>query len=323
MGNPLVDILNLVQDSFLEENGLHKGIMHLIDRDRKNELLELLHDCSRTIEVGGSCPNTISTLSLLGARVALTGKIGKDSYGRAFEQKIIEKGIASFLRRGEFDTGVCTILITPDKERTMNTYLGACREFSVEDLPEDMIRQSRYFYITGYMWDTKKQKEAVSYAFELAKKHGVKIVFDLADPFAVERHRGDFLRLIESAADIVFANAEEARLLYDTGRNVKPDVTSITTSLGEHVDIAVVKNGAMDTYIFAEGGLITVPSFTTDVQDTTGAGDNFAAGFLYGLIQGHSLRDCGRTASFVASKTIEKVGAQAPENIGELLKTIQ
>ena len=322
MGNPLVDVLYQVHDSFLEENGLNRGIMHLIDKKRKDELLRLVQDPNRTVEVGGSCPNTISTLALLGARVALTGKIGNDEHGRTFEQKILEKGIASYLRSDTQDTGVCTILITPDKERTMNTYLGACREYSVEDLPEDMIQQSRFFYVTGYMWDTKKQKEAVSYAFEVAKKHGVKIVFDLADPFAVERHREDFLRLIERAADIVFANAEEAHLLYDAKGVSRPDVSEVTKFLGKHSSIAVVKNGADDTHICSEGKLIKVSSFKTEVQDTTGAGDNFAAGFLYGLIGGFPLKDCGRFASFVASKTIEKIGAQAPENIREQLNTI-
>jgi len=322
MGNPLVDILTSVQDSFLDENGLHRGIMHLIDKERKNELLRLVQGGSRTVEAGGSCPNTIATLALLGARVALTGKIGRDEHGRTFEQKITEKGIASFLRSDTLDTGVCTILITPDKERTMNTYLGACRKYSIEDLPVDIIQQSRFFYVTGYMWDTKKQKEAVSYAFEVAKKYGVKIVFDLADPFAVERHRDDFLRLIEQAADIVFANAQEAHLLYDVHEQERRDVSEVTKSLGVHCEIAVVKNGADDTHIFSNDTLITVPSFQTEVQDTTGAGDNFAAGFLYGLIRGFPVRDCGRFASFIASKTIEKIGAQAPEDIREQLKSI-
>jgi sugar/nucleoside kinase (ribokinase family) len=322
MGNPLVDILTLVHDSFLEEKGLNRGIMHLIDKERKNELLGLVLDSKRTVEVGGSCPNTIATLALLGARVALTGKIGTDEHGLIFEQKIGEKGIASYLRSDTLDTGVCTILITPDKERTMNTYLGACRKYSVDDLPVDMIQQSRFFYVTGYMWDTRNQKEAVNYALEVAKKYNVKIVFDIADPFAVERHRDDFLRIIEQAADIVFANAQEAYLLFDAHAAGKQDVSEATRFLGSLCEIAVVKNGVDDTHIYSKGTLITVPSFKTDVQDTTGAGDNFAAGFLYGLIRGFPIKDCGRIASFVASKTIEKIGAQAPENIRERLESI-
>jgi sugar/nucleoside kinase (ribokinase family) len=322
MGNPLVDVLFNVEDSFLEANGLRKGIMHLIDKKRKDELLHLLAGRESVEEIGGSCPNTIVTLALLGAKVALTGKIGTEEYGDHFEESIKEKGIASYLRRSTHDTGVCTILITPDKERTMNTYLGACREYTVDDLPVDMITNSRYFYVTGYMWDTKNQKEAISYALEVAKRHGVKVVFDIADPFAVERHRDNFLQIIEDSADIVFANAQEAHLLNEAQLLNKAKLETATECLGRLCELAVVKNGAHDTTIYSIEGTLKVPSYKTRVMDTTGAGDNFAAGFLYGLIQGLPLEQCGQIASFVASKTIEKIGAQAPKNIRELVRPL-
>jgi sugar/nucleoside kinase (ribokinase family) len=322
MGNPLVDVLFNVEDSFLEMNGLNRGIMHLIDKKRKDELLKLLDGRDRVVEIGGSCPNTIVTLALLGASVALTGKIGCDEYGDRFEESVKKKGIVSYLRRSTCDTGICTILITPDKERTMNTYLGACREYTVDDLPIDMIASSRYFYVTGYMWDTKNQKEAISYALEAAKRHKVKVVFDIADPFAVERHRDEFLQIIEHSADIVFANAQEAYLLQEAHLLKKRNVETATARLGRLCELAVVKNGAHDTHMYSIGSTIKVPSYKTRVMDTTGAGDNFAAGFLYGLIQGLPLEQCGRIASFVASKTIEKIGAQAPINIRELIQPL-
>jgi len=322
MGNPLVDVLINVDDEFLTENGLNKGIMHLIDKEQKNALLGLLSEREKVVEIGGSCPNTMATLALLGTRVALTGKIGNDEYGKHFEEKIKQKEIDSYLRYDNCDTGVCTILITPDKERTMNTYLGACRKYTIDDLPVEMIVGSRYFYFTGYMWDTKNQKEAVSYALEVARKHGVKIVFDIADPFAVERHRADFMQIIEHAADVVFANAQEAHILHDSHLFDARDVSRLTESLGRLCELAVVKNGAHDTHMYASGSIFKVPSFKSDVKDTTGAGDNFAAGFLYGLIRDLPLEQCGRIASFVASKTIEKVGAQAPKNIAALLEPI-
>jgi sugar/nucleoside kinase (ribokinase family) len=320
MGNPLVDVLVTVEDHFLAENDLNRGIMHLVDKDRKNLLQTLVQDRPKIIEIGGSCPNTISTLAQLGVRVALTGKIGDDEYGRAFEEKTISRGIDSYLRRGDYDTGVCTIFITPDKERTMNTYLGACREYSVDDLPVEAIANSRFFYFTGYMWDTKHQKEAISYALEIAKKHGVSIVFDVADPFAVERHRGDFLHIIKHSVDIVFANAQEAHLLRDAHLVSTSDVREAAECLGSTCELAVVKNGGGDTLMFESGSLLTIPSFSSKVLDTTGAGDNFAAGFLFGLIKGYPIELCGRIASFVAAKTIEKIGAQVPENIGSLLE---
>lgn len=320
LGNPLVDILINVYDDFLVQGNLHRGIMHLIDVERKTRLLELTRGKERVMEVGGSCPNTIATLALLGARVALTGSIGNDPYGSFFEDRLKEKGIDSFLCRSKEDTGVCIILITPDRERTMNTYLGACREYRKEHVPVEMVAGSRFFYFTGYMWDTENQKEAVTYAMDIAKKNGVKIAFDLADPFAVERYRREFLRIIEDTVDIVFANAREAHLLHSSRLPEDEDVYQAAAHLGGLCEVAVVKNGARDTHLSTGGTIITIPGFKIDVRDTTGAGDSFAAGFLYGMVKGYPLDACCRIASFVASRTIEKIGAQAPENLKRLLE---
>jgi len=362
LGNPLVDILAVVGDDFLTANGLNRGIMHLIDEERKDTLIQMLRErgygiaentgdeahpiheadyekTGRTpggkhlstgtgaestadlvFEAGGSCPNTIATLALLGASTALAGAIGHDEYGRIFSEKIREKGINSFLREVPTDTGICIVLITPDRERTMNTYLGACRSFCREDIAADMIEKSRFFYFTGYMWDTANQKGAVARAIQTAKKNGVKVVFDIADPFAVERHRLDFLKIIEESADIVFANAMEAHILYDTGG--QKDISTAVRKMGRLCEIAIVKNGAEDTYISYSGEMVKIPSFRTEVWDTTGAGDNFAAGFLYGLINNFEPEKCCTMASFVASKTIEKIGAQAPVDIKKQLDKI-
>ncbi len=324
LGNPLVDVLVNVEESFLEENGLTKGIMHLIDRHRKEALLGKLEGREIFTEVGGSAPNTISTLALLGARTALTGSVGRDTYGEVFRDKMREKSIDSFLsvKEGE-DTGVCIIPITPDKERTMNTYLGACREYTYADLPEAAIAGSRFFYFTGYMWDTENQKEAITRAISIARSGGARIVFDIADPFAVERHRDDFLQLIRETADIVFANAQEAHFLKEAQMLSGDTACEDARYLGRLCEVAVVKDGPRDTHIINSSDLVTVPSFTCCVEDTTGAGDNFAAGFLYGLINDLPLDRCGRVASFVASKTIEKLGAHAPENILQLVEKVR
>jgi len=362
MGNPLVDILAVVDDNFLSTNGLNRGIMHLIDKERKDKLIQTLKErgcsmaentgseansihkenCKKTglnpdgtrlaigagadsmaglvYEAGGSCPNTIATLALLGARTALAGGIGHDEYGRIFAEKIREKGISSYLHKGPANTGICIVLITPDKERTMNTYLGACRSFSKEDIEAEMIEKSGFFYFTGYMWDTANQKEAVTHAIKIAKKNGVKIVFDIADPLAVERHRLDFLKIIEESADIVFANAMEAHILYDNRE--QKDIRNAVRQMGRLCEIAVIKNGAEDTHISYSGEMVKIPSFRAEVRDTTGAGDNFAAGFLYGLINNFETEKCCTIASFTASKTIEKIGAQAPIDIKSQLDKI-
>ncbi len=314
MGNPLVDILVNVDEVFLQTHNLNKGIMHLIDENRRQLLLDHIQGKNIQMEAGGACANTMTALGLLGLRVALTGKIGDDELGQVFEEKILQKNVQSYLKKQNTKTGTSIILITPDKERTMNTHLAACREFQEEDLPAEMIENSGWFYFTGYMWDTENQKSALKKALKIARKCGVQIIFDPADPFAVERYRENFLDLIENHANIVLANAQESEILMNT------DIVSGIKKMGEMVDVAVVKNGAEDTHIYSNGKHITVPSFKTMVKDTTGAGDNFSAGFIYGLIKGYPLELCGKIASFVASKTIEKIGAQVPENIKELVE---
>ncbi len=314
LGNSLVDILVHIDEDFLRLNRLNKGIMHLIDKNKRARLLRAIKDKKKEMQVGGSCPNTIATLALLGLNVALAGKIGNDELGAIFQEKITEKGVISYLKKEEGDTGTSIILITPDKERTMNTHLGVCREFKKEDLPLHIIKNSHIFYFTGYMWDTENQKEATWYALNTAKKSGVKIVFDVADPFAVERYREDFLKLIEEDVDIVLANASEAQIL------TKTNIDKGINRLRKLCDMAVIKNGEKDTIIGNKKNITSVPVFKSSVEDTTGAGDNFAAGFIYGLMKGYSIELCGRIASFVASKTIEKIGAQAPDNIRKLVE---
>lgn len=315
IGNPLVDILTYTDEDFLKSNNLNKGVMHLIDLEQKRALLNSLQSNSFeiTTEIGGSCPNTLTTLSKLGIKTALAGKIGNDELGNLFKSKIQQKNVDSFLKRGNLDTGTSIIFITPDGERTMNTYLGACQEFSDNDLSEEMIKNSKYFYFTGYMWDTEPQKAAIIKAIEIAKTNNVRIVFDLADPFAVNRYKNDFLDLLEKHIDISLANAEEAKIL--TGLNPKEAANEI----GKFCTTTVIKNGQYETYIMNNKNLYTIESFSTEVVDTTGAGDNFAAGFLYGLLEGLPIEDCGKIASFIALKCIEKIGAHAPDNILELV----
>ncbi|UCB44519.1 MAG: adenosine kinase [Spirochaetota bacterium] len=314
LGNPLMDILVYVDDDFIKNNNLMKGVMHLIDDNESKKLLHLIDDKKKELQAGGSCPNTMVALALLGLNTALAGKIGNDELGNIYQKKIVEKGVISYLKQYDCDTGTSIILITPDKERTMNTYLSACREFCKEDLQAEMIENSSLFYFTGYMWDTDNQKEATRYAIEVAKSNKVPIVFDVADPMAAERYREDFIPMIQESIDIVLANACEAQIL--TGKDIEESVTI----LNRLCPTAVIKNGEKDTLIADKGEVFSIPVFKSNVKDTTGAGDNFAAGFIYGILKGYDIPLCGRIASFVASKTIEKIGAQAPDNIRTLLE---
>ncbi|MBT3276003.1 MAG: adenosine kinase, partial [Spirochaetales bacterium] len=197
---------------------------------------------------------------------------------------------------------------TPDSERTMNTYLGANREFTKGDINFDIVADSRFLYFTGYMWDTDLQKQAVMSAIEIGKRNGAVVAFDVADPFAVNRNRDAFIELIEKNVDIVFANREEAKLLFGT-----ETANDAAEKLSTVCDIAVVKDGAAGSLVKRSHGAVErIPVRNVKAVDTTGAGDMYAAGFLYGIISGLSDREAGICASYLASRVVETWGAQFP-----------
>ncbi len=305
IGNTLIDIFFNVSEHRLSRLGLHKGTMHLIDLERRSELLELEKTEEPHYSCGGSAPNTLITLSLFGVMTALAGKIGRDSFGRIYDEKLSELEIYSELKTCGSSTGSSIILITPDSERTMNTYLGANREFGVEDINPELIAASDYFYFTGYMWDTDNQKNAILRTIEIAEKNGTKIIFDVADPFAVSRNREDFLTLIKNHVYMTFANGEESRILFDNY-----DAGECAKSLGKLCPVAVVKNGKHGSYIFSEGQLSEIPVKGKAPVDTTGAGDTYAAGFILGLCKGFSLHESAHLASFLAGEIVQQHGAQ-------------
>jgi len=304
IGNPLVDILTQVEDSHLTVLNLNKGVMHLIEEDARKILLTKLKRFPLTISAGGSCPNTMITLAMCKLKVILSGKIGNDKYGTLFEKQIKRNGVVSGIIKGKGMTGSSIILISEDYERTMNTYLGMCRAFTKKDLDVRKLKQSKFLYFTGYMWDTETQKEAILYAIEIAKKYGVKIVFDVADPFAVKRNKQEFSQLIKEHTDIVFANEEEAKMLF----SIKTEQLVIE-KLSQYCDIAVVKCGTKGSMI-KKDRLYLIPSFRVNAIDTTGAGDMYSAGFLYGLCHNYDLLICGKIASFLASRVVMQIGAQ-------------
>ncbi len=305
IGNTLIDIFSSVEDGVLTKLGLHKGTMHLITLERRTELLNFVTSSSPYYSCGGSAPNTLITLSLFGIKTALAGKIGKDEYGKIYEDKLAELDIIPELKTCSSSTGSSIILITPDSERTMNTYLGANREFCEEDINPGLIADAEYFYFTGYMWDTENQKKAILKTIEIAEKNGTKIIFDVADPFAVSRNREDFLGLIEKHAYITLANGEEARILFDNY-----DAGECAKSLGKLCPVAAVKNGKHGSYIAAEGKVLSIPVKGKTPVDTTGAGDTYAAGFILGLCKNYSLYDSALLASLLAGEIVQQHGAQ-------------
>jgi sugar/nucleoside kinase (ribokinase family) len=328
IGNPLIDLNYLVEDSDLEALGLHKGIMHLIDTARRDAIVGYLKDRPFTYTPGGDCPNTMINLALLGVPTALSGKIGQDDFGRLYEERLQACGVQSDLSSGPGRTGSSIILVTPDGERTMNTYLGMCQEYGQDDVHRNLLVQANCVYFSGYGWDTEKQKDANRLAVSLAEAMGKVVAFDLADPFAVGRSREDFLWLLERYVDVAFANGEEMRLMFQVD-----DLQSCIKRLAAIVPVCAVKDGARGSWVVFKGEITHIPAHPVEVHDATGAGDTYAAGFLYGLItaagadglggcpdlcclNNDAVVESGRIASWLASKIITRHGAQLlPEEV--------
>ncbi len=317
IGNPLIDIIVNVSFEDLSVLELTKGTMNLIGLEKRLELTEFIKTKNNPVfSCGGSCPNTVITLAAMGIETTLAGKVGKDEYGAIYRENLAKLGVHDSLADSQSVTGSSIILVSPDSDRTMNTYLGANREFGPEDVREKDISSSDFFHFTGYMWDTENQKAAVRKALEISKKSDVKISFDIADPFAVNRYREMFLELIEKDCDIVFANRDEASVLFDN-----QDPAECCVRMGRMCETAVVKNGKKGSFVCHRGKLYVIPVQGPETPiDTTGAGDTYAAGFLYGLCRGLSIEESGTAASLLAGQIIKQKGAQFSREKAESLK---
>ena len=321
IGNPLIDVIVNVTDNDLKTLGLYKGTMNLINREKRLELSEFIKAKKEpSFSCGGSCPNTIITLSALGIKSTLAGKIGDDEYGTIYRERLTALNVRDNLAVSDKNvTGSSIILITPDSERTMNTYLGANRDFCPDDVIESEVSSADFFHFTGYMWDTQNQMEAIRKTLEIAKRNNVVVSFDIADPFAVGRYHDAFLELIKESCDIVFANKEEARMLFDNY-----DPYECCKTMGKLCETAIVKNGKKGSFISYKRKVYEIPvQGPATPVDTTGAGDTYAAGFLYGLCHGLDIERSGSIASCLAGQIIKKIGAQfTQEQIPDLIKMI-
>lgn len=309
IGNPLIDYLCSVEEKDLSSLGLSKGTMLLIDTEKRQEIVDYTKGKEIIYSCGGSCPNTMVTLCSLGLQTTLAGSVGKDELGKKYKERLKESGVVDHLvEKDDAATGTSIILLTGDKERTMNTYLGANRLFCPEDVIEEAVKKADLFYFTGYMWDTESQQNSVMKAMEICKAEGKKVAFDIADPFAVGRYRQKFRDIIENCCDIVFANNEEARALIDNY-----DAYECCRSIGKLCDIAIVKDGKKGSYVSERGIISQIPLYgTSKPVDTTGAGDTYAAGFLYGYLTGRDIVTSCNIASYLAGEIITQIGAQFP-----------
>ena len=316
--NAILDLLVRVEDRHLDEMGLDKGIMKLVDAEEQEAILD--HVLNRDgellqpeIEAGGSCANVLRAASLLGVDASYSSAVAGDDTGRLFERGLNASRVRNRLARIDGVTGTSVVLVTPDGERTMNTHLGVCRQYRPEHVPEEDIRRSRIFFTTGYIWDTPNQIEAIEHAIEVARGAGARLAIDLADPFAVGRSRDHLMRHKEHGFDILFANAEEARMMTGLG----PEAAA--RELAKTIEVVAVKDGVRGAWVRRGDEVHRVPAHRVDVVDTTGAGDCFAAGFLYGLLRDLPIRTCCEIGIAMAADTITHLGVKLSPDIRERL----
>jgi sugar/nucleoside kinase (ribokinase family) len=302
--NALMDILVEATDAELKELKLTKGVMTLVTATAQQKILKYFVDHEKTVELGGSAMNAIRALALLKKKTSFAGMVSADEYGTQIRERMSALGIHSQLGESTEPTGTCLILVTPDGERTMATCLGASRLYDYSHIPTKELKESRVFHFCGYQWDTEDQKSAISTAIDVAKGNDCLISFDVADPFVVRSHRADFLDMIKKCADVVFANEEEAKLLFNS------TAEEAGLRIANTGAIAVIKLGARGAIICQEDKVISVGAVKTKVVDTTAAGDMFAGGFLYGLTSGCSLEESGKIAAALASDVISRFGAK-------------
>lgn len=314
IGNAIVDVIAQCDDAFLEREGLVKGSMALIDPARASSLYDVM---AAAIEAsGGSAANTVAGVASFGGRGAFIGKVADDQLGNVFRHDM--KAIGCAFTTPSLAEGPATaqslINVTPDAQRTMSTYLGACVELTSADVDPAIIEAAKYSYLEGYLFDPPEARRAFAKAAALAHGSSRQIAITLSDSFVVERHRAALLGFVETQCDIVFANASEVCALFETD-----DFDAAVKALAEKVTIAAVTRSEHGSVVVAGGHIHEISAFPVEkVVDTTGAGDQYAAGFLYGLSQGRPLPVCGQLGSLAAAEVIAHYGPRPQVSLRDL-----
>ncbi len=318
LGNAIVDIIVNIEDEFLEINNLDKGSMNLINSE---ESLRLLENCKVIKQIsGGSSANTIVCLAELGNHVQFIGRIKNDQLGNFFSDDI-KKSKTIFNTPPTIEgasTAHSIILITPDAQRTMCTYLGASIEFEPKDIDFSVIKESKYLYLEGYLWDSELAKNAFLKAARIAKLSNTKIILSLSDSFCVDRHRESFLELIDNYVDIVFCNESEVLSLLK-----KDKLADCQGDLSSLCELVVVTLGSKGSIIVNKHAIEVIKSTTIGkIIDTTGAGDIYAGGFIHGLINNNPLKKCGEIGAICAGHIITQLGSRSNIDFRELIREI-
>lgn len=320
VGNALVDVISKSNEEFIDEqkakHGMEKGAMTLIDESRALGLYSEMGPGTETS--GGSAGNTMAGFASFGGKGGFIGKVADDELGKIFQHDLRAMDIifeTQPLQMGA-KTGRCLILVTPDGERTMNTFLGASTELCEDDVDKNLISDAQVTYLEGYLFDKETAKNAFVSASKAAHDAGRRVALSLSDPFCVDRHRADFLKLVENHVDILFANEDEIKSLYQDD-----DFDSALDKVASNVEIAAVTRGANGAVIISKGEKYVISAeAVSNVVDTTGAGDQFAAGFLYGFTEGRDLESCGKLGAIAAAEVISHIGPRPLVSYAELAK---
>jgi len=315
IGNAIFDVLVRTDEAFLSRHGMTKGSMALIDEARA---AAIYGDMGPATEMsGGSAANTIVGLASFGARAAYVGKVKADQIGKLYSHDIRAAGVAFDTKPAPSGpaTGCSYILVTGDGERTMNTYLGAAQDLTPADIDPAQIAAARIVYLEGYLWDPKNAKEAFVKASEIAHEAGRQVALTLSDSFCVDRYRDEFLGLMRNGTiDLVFANEAELHSLYETS-----DFDTALKQLRIDARLGVVTRSEKGCVVASSEAVISVPAFPiAQMVDTTGAGDLFAAGFLFGLVRGAGYENAGRLGALAAAEVIQHIGARPQVSLKEL-----
>ncbi|CAN7635179.1 adenosine kinase [Bradyrhizobium sp. LjRoot220] len=315
IGNAIFDVFAQTDEGFLNRHGMTKGGMALIDEARATAIYA---DMGPATEMsGGSAANTIVGIANFGARAAYVGKVREDQIGKLYSHDIRAAGVAFETRAasGGPATGCSYILVTPDGERTMNTYLGAAQELMPDDIDAAQIAASAIIYLEGYLWDPKNAKEAFVKAATIAHGAGRQVALTLSDSFCVDRYRDEFLDLMrKGTVDLVFANEAELHSLYQTS-----DFDTALKQLRADTKLGVVTRSEKGCVVASRDGVVAVPAFPIQkLVDTTGAGDLFAAGFLFGLVRNAGHENAGRLGALAAAEVIQHIGARPQVSLKEL-----
>jgi len=315
IGNALVDVLSHEDDAFIEAHGLVKGAMALIDGQRATQLYDSM---GPAIEVsGGSAANTMVGIASFGGDAAFVGRVDGDQLGTVFAHDIRASGVRfeTLPGAGGLPTGRCLIVVTPDAERTLNTFLGAAAEIGPSDVSADLVAAGQVTYLEGYLFDQPQAKEAFRHAARLAHDAGRRVALTLSDGFCVERHREDFRALVEHEVDILFANETEICALYEVG-----DFDTALQQVTRSCEVAALTRSAKGSVVVSDGEVHVVDAHPVPgaVVDTTGAGDLYAAGFLFGFTHAYDLQRCGRLGALAASEVISHLGARPETSLAAL-----